>query len=274
MEVTDKELLELAAKAAGYNKYYTHYLGRDSFVTYDEIYYSEAKERQVTGKKTMDWNPLADDGDALRLAVALNLTVVFHPALNQALCRPYHTRDMGSESREDAEKHARQPPARGSPRTRRIRPRAYHCFFLDDAICSGFSAVTPESQADGRRREDATQRARQPTRRTAPRLDAPDLAARGGLQAGASHERSTRRQHETTSTPHLWLDVRDGVVAPVLPLVPDAARDLETDAVALDLGERLQQRPHADLRLCNFQRRGHHTLGGSGHFFCGKRNGF
>ena len=106
MEVTDKELLELAAKAAGYNKYYTHYLGRDSFVTYDEIYYSEAKERQVTGKKTMDWNPLADDGDALRLAVALNLTVVFHPALNQALCRPYHTRDMGSESREDAEKHA------------------------------------------------------------------------------------------------------------------------------------------------------------------------
>ena len=73
--MTDRELLELAAKAAGYKKYYTHYLGRDSFVTYDEIYYSEVKERQVTEDKTMDWNPLTDDGDALRLAVDLLMSV-------------------------------------------------------------------------------------------------------------------------------------------------------------------------------------------------------
>ena len=75
MEVTDRELLELAAKAAGHKKYYTHYLGRDSFVTYDETYYSEVKERKVTGEKTMDWNPLNDDGDALRLAVQLQIMI-------------------------------------------------------------------------------------------------------------------------------------------------------------------------------------------------------
>lgn len=73
--MADRELLELAAKAAGYKKYYSHYLGRDSFVTYEEAYYSDVKECQVTGEKTLDWNPLTDDGDALRLAVKLNLNV-------------------------------------------------------------------------------------------------------------------------------------------------------------------------------------------------------
>lgn len=67
--MTDHELLKDAAKAAGYKKYYAHYLGRDSFVTYDDEYYSEVKERRVVGEKTLDWNPLIDDGDALRLAV-------------------------------------------------------------------------------------------------------------------------------------------------------------------------------------------------------------
>ena len=46
--MTDRELLELAAKAAGYKKRFVHYLG---------------------------WNPLIDDGDALRLAVKLGLGV-------------------------------------------------------------------------------------------------------------------------------------------------------------------------------------------------------
>ena len=46
--MTDRELLELAAKAAGYKKRFVHYLG---------------------------WNPLIDDGDALRLAVKLGLVV-------------------------------------------------------------------------------------------------------------------------------------------------------------------------------------------------------
>ena len=73
--ITDRELLELAAKVAGYKKYYAHYLGRDSFVTYDAEYYSEVKEQRVVGEKTLDWNPLTDDGDALRLAVKLGLTL-------------------------------------------------------------------------------------------------------------------------------------------------------------------------------------------------------
>ena len=46
--MTDIELLEFAAKAAGYKKRFVHYLG---------------------------WNPLIDDGDALRLAVKLGLGV-------------------------------------------------------------------------------------------------------------------------------------------------------------------------------------------------------
>ena len=46
--MTDRELLEFAAKAAGYKKRFVHYLG---------------------------WNPLIDDGDALRLMVKLGLGV-------------------------------------------------------------------------------------------------------------------------------------------------------------------------------------------------------
>lgn len=75
IDLKDIELLEYAAKAAGYKKYYPHYLGRDSFVTYDEEVYSEVKEKRVVAEKTLDWNPLTDDGDALRLAVKLGLAV-------------------------------------------------------------------------------------------------------------------------------------------------------------------------------------------------------
>jgi hypothetical protein len=54
----DKELLELAAKAAGI-----------------EII-SDAGEKGLWIKhKFLAWNPLTDDGDALRLAVKLNLSM-------------------------------------------------------------------------------------------------------------------------------------------------------------------------------------------------------
>lgn len=65
--MTDKELLELAAKAAGINGIYK-------------------KEHQAYGDQWVDgidsglrfwWNPLADDGDALRLAVKLKIDVMF-----------------------------------------------------------------------------------------------------------------------------------------------------------------------------------------------------
>ena len=58
--MTDRELLELAAKAAGIEGVIS--------VDHKFIWTKNATER---------WNPLQDDGDALRLAVKLNLVV--HP---------------------------------------------------------------------------------------------------------------------------------------------------------------------------------------------------
>ena len=62
--MTDKELLELAAKAAGFT-FEDHYD--------DDEYWPWVEETQDF------WNPLADDGDALRLMVELRMDVAFHP---------------------------------------------------------------------------------------------------------------------------------------------------------------------------------------------------
>ena len=51
--MTDRELLELAGKAAGYNVFHGH------------------AAQMIEG----GWNPLNDDGDALRLAVKLRLHI-------------------------------------------------------------------------------------------------------------------------------------------------------------------------------------------------------
>jgi hypothetical protein len=58
--MTDKELLELAAKAAGY-----------------ELDFSQKYHRNINDAYLNDclWNPLTDDGDALRLAVKLDINV-------------------------------------------------------------------------------------------------------------------------------------------------------------------------------------------------------
>lgn len=56
----DKELLEGAAKAAGLN--YEPMLGG---------YYTDPEFNEV-----VSWNPLTNDGDALRLAVRLNIPVI------------------------------------------------------------------------------------------------------------------------------------------------------------------------------------------------------
>ena len=61
--MTDRELLEMAAKAAGYDVVFIHD---------DKI----PMRRNIQNHKGMKiWNPLADDGDALRLAVKLRLIV-------------------------------------------------------------------------------------------------------------------------------------------------------------------------------------------------------
>lgn len=54
--MTDRELLELAAKAAGYD-----YRSPAGYIVVDGI--------------PGNWNPLTDDGDALRLAVHLDMIV-------------------------------------------------------------------------------------------------------------------------------------------------------------------------------------------------------
>lgn len=61
--MTDRELLELAAKAAGMTIVYDPYAspsGEDDWFITDEGY---------------GWNPLADDGDALRLAGKLRMCI-------------------------------------------------------------------------------------------------------------------------------------------------------------------------------------------------------
>lgn len=56
--MTDRELLELAAKAAGY-----------------ALTKGSSGYREFLCKGGVEWNPLDDDGDALRLAVRLDIQI-------------------------------------------------------------------------------------------------------------------------------------------------------------------------------------------------------
>lgn len=72
--MTDRELLELAAKAAGYNtghRWNRERLEMDTPVM-AMVVHDSAGQLVSTG-----WNPLDDDGQALRLAVKLGICVVF-----------------------------------------------------------------------------------------------------------------------------------------------------------------------------------------------------
>lgn len=61
--MTDRELLEMAAKSAGL-----------------AVIIPAAHQRGLWIEGLEDeWNPLTDDGDALRLAVKLNISVFFRP---------------------------------------------------------------------------------------------------------------------------------------------------------------------------------------------------
>lgn len=59
--ITDRELLELAAKAAGYLNWTPYNTG---------LFIETGHSR---GNPGFHWNPLTDDGDALRLAVKLQM---------------------------------------------------------------------------------------------------------------------------------------------------------------------------------------------------------
>ena len=70
---SDRELLELAAKAAGY------VVEPDAHIPSGGIWLAESD-----GDKP--WNPLTDDGDALRLAVELRLDIRFLDGFKQVSC--------------------------------------------------------------------------------------------------------------------------------------------------------------------------------------------
>jgi hypothetical protein len=69
--MTDRELLELAAKAAGFEYECTAHTG-----------YPENDQHQIRDwfDGLVDWNPLENDGDALRLAVKLCLFIQINTA--------------------------------------------------------------------------------------------------------------------------------------------------------------------------------------------------
>ena len=67
--MTDKEMLEYAAKAAGWIYYPPHQLD----IKFDKAGWIDPATGGVYWEDL--WNPLTDDGDALRLAVKLRLTV-------------------------------------------------------------------------------------------------------------------------------------------------------------------------------------------------------
>jgi len=81
--MTDRELLELAAKAAGYS---THIAG-------DIVWHAGNETYNWNGELDSEWNPLSDDGDAMRLAVKLNLSV--YP--DEVMVNVTHTRKPFSE---------------------------------------------------------------------------------------------------------------------------------------------------------------------------------
>ena len=69
--MSDRELLELAAKAAGLKIHARHQAERDTLID------PAAASLWIVDHST-GWNPLTDDGDALRLAVKLRIDVTFN----------------------------------------------------------------------------------------------------------------------------------------------------------------------------------------------------
>ena len=66
----DQELLELAAKAAGYARAEQLHDGR-----FGVWRVWRGQDGEIGGDELVPWNPLTDDGDALRLAVKLGLRI-------------------------------------------------------------------------------------------------------------------------------------------------------------------------------------------------------
>jgi hypothetical protein len=88
--MTDRELLEIAARAAGYcvkwkDAYDAGFLDQDL-----RILPEERQHFIFASFPFKEWNPLADDGDALRMAVKLGIDIVVSVArpARSAACPP------------------------------------------------------------------------------------------------------------------------------------------------------------------------------------------
>ena len=68
----DRELLELAASAAGINLWW------DGDLPKELVHHWSGNPEDGGEERGYPWNPLADDGDALRLAVKLKMNVCLH----------------------------------------------------------------------------------------------------------------------------------------------------------------------------------------------------
>lgn len=101
----DRELLELAAKAVGYRT--GHKRNRERLEMDPPIMAMVVRDADGELIST-GWNPLDDDGQALRLAVVLGIKFRWHAVLNQALAWPPGD---SFEVRENGESHGGDPYA-------------------------------------------------------------------------------------------------------------------------------------------------------------------
>jgi len=91
--MTDRELLELAAKAAGIEH------GADRFDSGISLTLPDGRHKSIP-----KWNPLTDDGDALRLMVALRMDAITSGGRTTVYCRglsatEYHGADPCAATR-------------------------------------------------------------------------------------------------------------------------------------------------------------------------------
>lgn len=80
----DKELLEKAAKAVGLDGYIHEWINGPEFI--------------IHGENPATWNPLTDDGDALRLAVKIGLEVFTRQGMSGDITTVAVPQEMDIES--------------------------------------------------------------------------------------------------------------------------------------------------------------------------------
>lgn len=117
--MSDRELLELAARAAGYPISEGHIVGANNGLHWIYIASDEDECPPPTDSTwTERWNPLTDDGDALRLAATLGIDIEWRAdgrvaAYRHANANGYCFTAFGS-SREDRDANVRRAIVRAA----------------------------------------------------------------------------------------------------------------------------------------------------------------